>query len=125
MTRLSISGSTQPEELDRGAAGVIDVDVRFDWMSRLERQIMNDSIEPQEEKQLLKGYPGFTETRLDFILPSFYELVEVYRHFLLIRIRHAHHKWQMIFRLPFKNTKTKLRAGAHTRGDSGYCQLSI
>ncbi|MCO6491443.1 MAG: hypothetical protein J5I98_23700 [Phaeodactylibacter sp.] len=68
----------------------IDVDMRFDWMSRLERQVMTDSIEPQEEKQLLKAIRDYGE--LDFYFTKFYELVEVYRHFLLIRMRYAHHK---------------------------------
>ncbi|MCB0548553.1 MAG: hypothetical protein KDD19_13310 [Phaeodactylibacter sp.] len=68
----------------------IDVDVRFDWMSRLERQVMTDSIEPQEEKQLLKAIREYD--KLDFYFTKFYELVEIYRHFLLIRMRYAHHK---------------------------------
>ena len=68
----------------------IDVDARFDWMSRLERQVMTDSIEPQEEKQLLKAIREYD--KLDFYFTKFYELVEIYRHFLLIRMRHAHHK---------------------------------
>ncbi len=68
----------------------IDVDVRFDWMSHLERQVMTDSIEPQEEKQLLKAIREYD--RLDFYFTKFYELVEIYRHFLLIRMRYAHHK---------------------------------
>ncbi|MCB0586164.1 MAG: hypothetical protein KDD06_12670 [Phaeodactylibacter sp.] len=68
----------------------IDVDVRFDWMSHLEQQVMTDSIEPQEEKQLLKAIREYG--RLDFYFTKFYELVEVYRHYLLIRMRYAHHK---------------------------------
>ncbi len=68
----------------------IDVDLRFDWMNHLERQIMTDSIEPQEEKQLLKAIREYVQ--LDFYFTKFYELVQVYRHFLLIRMRYAHHK---------------------------------
>ena len=48
----------------------IDVDVRFDWMSRLERQVMTDSIEPQEEKQLLRSIRDYDQ--LDFYFTKFY-----------------------------------------------------
>lgn len=68
----------------------VDVDEHFEWMNEMERKIMTDSIQLQEEKTLLKAirnyeYPGFFFTK-------FYELVELYRHFLLIRMRYADHK---------------------------------
>jgi hypothetical protein len=68
----------------------IDVDVRFDWMSNLERNIMIDSIEPKEEKALLRAIRDYDH--LDFYFTKFYELVQQYRHFLLIRMRYAHHQ---------------------------------
>ena len=68
----------------------IDVDVRFEWMSYLERQIITDAISPQEEKQLIKAIRDYEQ--LDFYFTKFYELVQIYRHFLLIRMRHAHHR---------------------------------
>lgn len=68
----------------------IDVDESFEWMNEMERKIMTDSVQMREEKKLLKAirnyeYPGFFFTK-------FYELVEFYRHFLLIRMRYADHK---------------------------------
>lgn len=67
-----------------------DVDLRFDWMIHLERQIMTDAISPQEEKQLVKAVRDYTE--LDFYFTKFYELVQLYRQYLLIRMRYAHHR---------------------------------
>jgi len=68
----------------------IDVDKQFEWMSDMERQIMADAIQPEEEKQLLKSIQHFP--RFSFFFTKFYELVELYRHFLLIRMRYADHK---------------------------------
>ncbi|MFN7115797.1 MAG: hypothetical protein ACK4TA_03305 [Saprospiraceae bacterium] len=68
----------------------IDVDARFEWMSEMERKIMTDSIDPQEEKQLVKAIREYEQ--LDFYFTKFYELVQNYRHFLLIRMRFAYHK---------------------------------
>lgn len=68
----------------------IDVDVRFDWMSHMERQIMTDAIAPKEEKQLIKAIREYEQ--LDFYFTKFYELVQLYRQYLLIRMRYAHHR---------------------------------
>jgi hypothetical protein len=67
-----------------------DVDARFDWLSKMERQIMTDAIEPLEEKHLLRNIREYEA--LDFYFTKFYELVQLYRHYLLIRMRYAHHK---------------------------------
>ncbi len=68
----------------------IDVDERFDWLSLMERKIMTDAIEPLEEKALLKAIREYEQP--DFYFMKFFELVEFYRHFLLIRMRYAHHR---------------------------------
>lgn len=68
----------------------IDVDHRFDWMSRVERQIMTDDIEASDEKMLLKSIREYDQ--LDFYFTKFYELAQQYRHFLLIRLRYNHHE---------------------------------
>ncbi|HQU58645.1 MAG TPA: hypothetical protein PLU64_05600 [Saprospiraceae bacterium] len=86
----------------------IDVDVRFDWMSRMERQIMTDSILPQEEKQLLRAIREYEA--LDFYFTKFYELAEIYRHFLLIRMRYAHHKVADDFLKRYRNQYNQSRA---------------
>lgn len=85
----------------------IDVDERFDWLSLMERKIMTDSIEPQEEKILLKSIREYEAP--DFYFMKFFELVEFYRHFLLIRMRHAHHRLANDFLKKFKNRYTECK----------------
>lgn len=78
----------------------IDVDERFDWLGLMERKIMTDAIEPQEEKNLQKAIRDYEHP--DFYFMKFYELVEVYRHFLLIRMRYAQHRQANDFLKKFK-----------------------
>ena len=68
----------------------IDVDVHFEWMSDLEHKIMTDSIAPKEEKQLLKAIQNYNAPI--FFFTKFYELVQQYRHFLLIRLRYEDYR---------------------------------
>lgn len=68
----------------------IDVDEQFDRMCYLEQQIMRDSIDFQEEKSLLKEIKNYEGPI--FYFTKFYELVEHYRHFLLIRLRYDDHR---------------------------------
>lgn len=70
--------------------GAVDVDAQFEWMSDLERKIMTDSILPEEEKHLLKAIRQYEYPSFYFV--KFYELVQNYRHFLLIRLRYADHQ---------------------------------
>ncbi|HPQ97891.1 MAG TPA: hypothetical protein PK066_00090 [Saprospiraceae bacterium] len=64
----------------------IDVDARFAWMNAMEQKIMTDSIQLDEEKDLLKQLRQYEHPA--FYFTKFYELVERYRQFLLIRIRY-------------------------------------
>lgn len=69
----------------------IDVDAQYDWISQTNQQIMTDAISPEEEKILLKNikeYPLSTS----YYFVKFYELVQDYRQFLLIRMRYAEHR---------------------------------
>lgn len=68
----------------------IDVDIQFEWMSDLERSIMTDSVQAEEEKRLLKAIRNYNEPI--FYFQKFYELTQHYRHFLLIRMRYTDHK---------------------------------
>ncbi|MCB0662844.1 MAG: hypothetical protein KDC24_08895 [Saprospiraceae bacterium] len=67
----------------------IDVDVQFEWMSDMEREIMTDSIQPSGEKRLLKALKQYTPS--SFYFTRFYDLLKMYRHFLLIRMRYNDH----------------------------------
>lgn len=68
----------------------IDVDVKFSWMSELERKIMTDSILPTEEKRLLKVLRNYKPP--SYFFTKLYELAESYRPFLLIRMRYADYR---------------------------------
>jgi len=68
---------------DRLAA--IDVDRHFEWMIDTERKIITDAIQLSEEKKLLKAIRQYEHPA--FFFSKFYELVEQYRQFLLIRLR--------------------------------------
>lgn len=65
----------------------IDVDQAFEWMIEMERQIMTDSIDPEEERQLLRLIKQYKHPTFFFV--KFYELVKAYRHFILIRLRYG------------------------------------
>lgn len=67
-----------------------DVDAQFEWMNEMERKTMTDSIEPEEEKSILRAIRRIGPTHFFFI--KFYELVQTFRHFLLIRLRYDEHR---------------------------------
>lgn len=67
-----------------------DADVQFEWMNELERKITTDTIAPEEEKKLLQTLRRARPT--DYFFLKFYELVQMFRHFLLIRLRHKEHQ---------------------------------
>lgn len=74
----------------RDRLSAIDVDEQFNWMLDMERKIMTDTIQSQEEKALLKAVRSYVHPA--FFFAKFYELVQHYRQFLLIRIRISDHQ---------------------------------
>ncbi|MEM1327125.1 MAG: hypothetical protein AAGI23_14280 [Bacteroidota bacterium] len=68
----------------------VDVDEQLNKMLIWAQQIETDSIYAEEEKQLLKSIKKYEHPAHFF--SKFYELVESYRHFLLIRLRYADHQ---------------------------------
>lgn len=82
----------------------IDVDVQFEWMSQMEQKIMTDTISPSEEKVLLRRIKQYDKP--GFYFTKFYELTELYRHFLLIRIRYNHHRVADRFLKKFRGAYT-------------------
>lgn len=68
----------------------VDVDEHLEWIIEMERKVFTDSILPAEEKRLLKAVRHFKSP--DFFFAKFYELLQHYRHFLLIRLRYADHQ---------------------------------
>lgn len=68
----------------------VDVDEQFNQMLEWEQKIMTDSIRAEDEKELLKAIKNYQHPA--FFFANFFELVENYRHFLLIRLRYADHQ---------------------------------
>lgn len=63
----------------------IDVDVFYDWVSGVERIILNDSIQSADEKQLLKIMEVIKPT--DYYFMKFFRVIQHYRDYLLVRNR--------------------------------------
>jgi len=68
----------------------IDVDQQFSKLIDWEQKIITDSITPAEEKVLLINIKKYQHP--SFFFSKFYELIEKYRHFLLIRLRYRDHQ---------------------------------
>lgn len=63
----------------------IDVDVQLHDMLALEQRLATDALTPDDDKNLLKTIRTYRHPGFYFI--RFYELVEQYRQFLLLRVR--------------------------------------
>lgn len=62
-----------------------DVDVFFEWGIEMDKKVNMDNLLPEDEKKLLKFVKIITPTSYFFM--RFYELLNAYRDFLLIRTR--------------------------------------
>ncbi|MFA5974305.1 MAG: hypothetical protein WC780_18295 [Lentimicrobiaceae bacterium] len=67
-----------------------DVDKFYEWLAYTEKQVMIDAITPEEEKQILV-YIKTTNPSQYFFL-RFYELLQYFRDYLLIRVRNQFYK---------------------------------
>ncbi len=67
----------------------IDVDYYYEWLISIEKQVMTDAIIPDEEKDLLEKTNTTKHTHYYFI--RFYELLQHYRDYLLIRVRNQYY----------------------------------
>jgi bifunctional DNA-binding transcriptional regulator/antitoxin component of YhaV-PrlF toxin-antitoxin module len=63
----------------------INVDRYFEWLLNIEKQVMMDAVTPEEEKELLAEITKTSDSSYYFI--RFYELLQHYRDYLLIRVR--------------------------------------
>lgn len=63
----------------------IDVDHFHSWLHDLDQKIMQDAIEPDEERQLLKVVSQYQHCH--FYFTKLYEILQNYSHFLLVRLR--------------------------------------
>lgn len=68
----------------------IDVDIFFEWLITTERKILTDIIVPADEAEILVHIKIIKPTYYYFI--RFYELLQYYRDYLLVRNRTKHNK---------------------------------
>lgn len=86
----------------------IDVDEQYNRMNELERRIMTDSIEAEEEKELLRAIRRYDSPSFFFV--KFFELARHYRQFLLIRLRYRDHRLVDRFVHQFEDAYFRSRA---------------
>ncbi len=67
-----------------------DVDKFFEWLAYTEKQVILDSITPDEEKEILSFIKTIGPSQYFFL--RFYELLQYFRDYLLIRLRNRIYK---------------------------------
>ncbi len=67
-----------------------DVDKFYEWLAYTEKQVMIDAITPEEEKEILGYIRTITPSQYFFL--RFYELLQYFRDYLLIRVRNQFYK---------------------------------
>jgi hypothetical protein len=68
----------------------IDADIFFERLSELDKKIMTDTLDAEDERQMLRMIKASQKT--DYYFVRFYELIQNYRYYLLIRMRHNYLK---------------------------------
>jgi len=68
----------------------VDVDKFYEWLAYTEKQVMLDAITPEEEKEILSTIKTCNPSHFFFL--RFYELVQHFRDFVLIRVRNRFYK---------------------------------
>ena len=67
-----------------------DVDRFYEWLAYTEKQVMIDAITPEEEKEILAYIKSSSPSQYFFL--RFYELLQYFRDYLLIRVRNQFYK---------------------------------
>ncbi len=68
----------------------IDVDVFYQWLCDMDKSIMTDSLSQEDEKKIINLIQNTQKPGYYFL--RFFELVQNYRHFLLIRVRQENYQ---------------------------------
>lgn len=68
----------------------IDLDLQHQWLTQTEHEILTDSIAPQREQELLDWVARSQSS--DYHFMRLFELLQQYRHYLLIRLRYDAHE---------------------------------
>lgn len=63
----------------------IDVDIFFDWLITLEKKVLTDIISPSDEAEIMNHIKHIKST--DYYFIRFYEFLQYYRDYLLVRNR--------------------------------------
>ena len=67
-----------------------DVDKFYAWLLSIEKQVMLDAISPEEEREIIAFFKVILPSHYYFL--RFYELVQHFRDYLLIRVRNIFYK---------------------------------
>lgn len=67
-----------------------DVDKFYEWLAYTEKQVMIDAITPEEEKEIIAYIKTINPSKYFFL--RFYELLQYFRDYLLIRVRNQFYK---------------------------------
>lgn len=67
-----------------------DVDKFYEWLAYTEKQVMIDAITPEEEKAIVSYIKTIAPSQYFFL--RFYELLQYFRDYLLIRVRNQFYK---------------------------------
>lgn len=81
-----------------------DVDKFYEWLAYAEKQVMIDAITPEEEKVILGFIKTINPSKYFFL--RYYELLQYFRDYLLIRVRNRFYK-------PISNYLLKYEAAYH------------
>lgn len=87
----------------------ISVDAQYEWIMHLQQRIMTDAIAPEEEKTLLRALRDYPAQKT-FYFVKFFELVQDYRQYLLIRMRYEEHRQTDIFYKTYRTQYEYCRA---------------
>jgi hypothetical protein len=68
----------------------IDVDSYFEWLISVEKKVMTDSVSPEDEHGILENLKQINPTHYYFL--RFYELLQHYRDYLLVRNRTKYYR---------------------------------
>jgi len=68
----------------------INVDIFLEWLSETDRKIMTDALDPEDERKIINQIRQHQKPGFYFI--RFYELVQNYQNYLLIRMRQNYYE---------------------------------
>jgi hypothetical protein len=83
----------------------IDVDIFFEWLITVEKKVLTDVISPLDEAKILANIKYIEPTHYYFI--RFYELLQYYRDYLLVRNRTKFNKFVSDYLETYKNNYLK------------------